>query len=240
MLRCTITANLNSVKMDKGHSAPAKPAERREGTAARQHYHHGALKDALVVAAEAILLENGVAGFSLRAAARRAGVSPSAPAHHFGDAAGLLTEVAARGFEELAKDLRGAEERGGADPAARLRELGRAYVAFAFRYPARVRLMFRRDMCDPQSERLKQAGDEAFASLERTVRAFRGIAPEEACDPRTMGMILAAWSMVHGFAQLALDGAFDVVAGDMGDLDTILNQMLSAMLAALTAPPPSK
>ncbi len=226
--------------MGRGHSAPAKPAEKRKGAAARQHYHHGALKDALVAAAEAILLENGVGGFSLRAAARRAGVSPSAPAHHFGDAAGLLTEVAARGFEELARDLREAEERGGADPAALLRELGRAYVAFALQHPARVRLMFRRDMCDPQAERLKQAADEAYALLENAVRAFCGIAPEEACDPRTMGMILAAWSMVHGFAQLALDGALDVVAGEMGDLDTILSQMLSAMLSALTVPPPSK
>ncbi len=73
-----------------------------------------------------------------------------------------------------------------------------------------------------------------------TVRAFCGIAPEQPCDPRTMGMILAAWSMVHGFAQLALDGAIDVVANDMGDLDTILSQMLSAMLSALTVSPPSK
>ncbi len=226
--------------MNRADHAPARPAEKREGAAARRHYHHGALKDALAEAAEAILLESGVAGFSLRATARRAGVSPSAPAHHFGDAAGLLTEVAARGFEELARSLCEAEQRGGADPAARLRELGTAYVAFALRHPARVRLMFRRDMCDPQSARLKQAADEAFAFLEKAVRTFRGLAPEEACDPRTMGMILAAWSMVHGFAQLALDGAFDVVANEMGDVDAILNQTLTAMLSALTASPLSE
>ncbi len=101
--------------MNRGRPAPAVAGDKRKGAAARQRYHHGALKDALVAAAEAILLESGVAGFSLRAAARRAGVSPSAPAHHFGDAAGLLAEVAARGFEELARDLRDAEERGGAD-----------------------------------------------------------------------------------------------------------------------------
>jgi AcrR family transcriptional regulator len=239
-VKIQIAGNLNGVKMEEEHAAPARPAYKRSGATGRQRYHHGALKDALVAAAEAILLESGVSGFSLRAAARRAGVSPSAPAHHFGDAAGLLAEVAARGFEELAKDLRDAEERGGSDPAARLRELGTAYIAFALRHPARVRLMFRRDMYDPRPGRLKQAGDEAFALLEKNVRAFCGIAPEEACDPRTMGLILAAWSMVHGFAQLALDGAIDVVANDMGDLDTILSQMLSAMLSALTVSPPSK
>jgi AcrR family transcriptional regulator len=240
MLRCTIAANLNGVKMTEEHGAPIRPDEKRKGAAARQRYHHGALKDALVAAAEAILLENGVGGFSLRAAARRAGVSPSAPAHHFGDAAGLLTEVAARGFEEFARDLREADERGGADPAARLRELGTAYVAFALRHPARVRLMFRRDMCDPQSGRLKQAGDEAFAFLEKAVRAYCGAEPEGAFDPRTLGTLLAAWSMVHGFAQLALDGALDAAADEMGGRDAILSRMLPAMLSALTVPPPSK
>ncbi len=224
--------------------AAAKPAEKRSSITAREHYHHGALKDALVAAAEAILLESGVTGFTLRAAARRAGVSPSAPAHHFGDAAGLLTEVAARGFEDLAKDLRAAEERAGGRSCARLRELGTAYVAYALKHPARVRLMFRRDMCDPQSERLKQVGNEAYAFLENAVRAFCGVAPEEPCDSRTMGMILAAWSMVHGFAQLALDGAFEAVAesgmAELGDLETILNQMMSAMLGALAGMAPAK
>src|SRR5271166_4254243 len=123
----------------------------------RLHYHHGALKDALVEASEAILLERGVAGLTLRAVARRVGVSPAAPAHHFGDVAGLLTEVAARGFEALSQALRAAEADAGADPAARLDAQGRAYVAFALRHPARVRLMFRRDMCDPESPRLKEA-----------------------------------------------------------------------------------
>jgi len=240
--------------MTRENSTAAKPTVKRKvrssvpkrggangGVAARANYHHGALKDALVAAAEAILLESGVTGFTLRAAARRAGVSPSAPAHHFGDAAGLLTEVAARGFEELAKDLRAALERAGSDAAAQLSELGTAYVAFALRSPARVRLMFRRDMCDQKSERLNQAGGEAFALLEKSVRLFCGAAPEGPLDPRTFGMILAAWSMVHGFAQLALDGAFEAAAKaraiEIGNLDTVLNQMMSAMLSALAGMP---
>jgi AcrR family transcriptional regulator len=228
-----------------GKKGTAKPAAKRNGAAAREHYHHGALKDALVAAAEAILLENGVSGFTLRAAARRAGVSPSAPAHHFGDAAGLLTEVAARGFEELAKDLRAAQDLGlTVSPASRLRSLGSTYVAYALKHPARVRLMFRRDMCTPQSERLKLAANEAFAFLEHSVRAYCGVPLDGPCDAHTMGMILAAWSMVHGFAQLALDGAFDAVTeggmAELGDLDTILNQMMSAMLTALAGMPPPK
>lgn len=215
--------DLNSVKMNAKHEAPA-----------REHYHHGALKEALVEATETILLESGVAGFTLRAVARRVGVSPSAPAHHFGDAAGLLSEVAARGFEQLTRALREADERAGAGPAARLREQGTAYVAFAMRHPARVRLMFRRDMCDPGNERLKAAANGAFAMLEDAVRAFCGAKPDTPLEPDAQGVLLAAWSMVHGFAELALDGAFDDAAEAMGGRNAIIDRMLPAMLATLT------
>jgi AcrR family transcriptional regulator len=200
----------------------------------RLHYHHGALKDALVEASEAILLERGVGGFTLRAVARRVGVSPAAPTHHFGDVAGLLTEVAARGFEALAQALREAEAQAGADPASRLDAQGRAYVAFALRHPARVRLMFRRDMCDPEAGHLKEAASAAFAVLEDGVRAFCGVPPGAAIEGPAFGTLLAAWSLVHGFAQLALDGAFDAAAAPMGGPEAILTRMLPAVLATLT------
>lgn len=220
--------DLNIVKMNAKRDTPA-----------REHYHHGALKEALVAATEAILLESGVAGFTLRAVARRVGVSPSAPAHHFGDAAGLLSEVAARGFEELKGALLAADDRGADDPAARLREQGIAYVAFALRHPARVQLMFQRDMCDPGNERLKAAADGAFAVLENAVRAYCGVEPAVPLEPAAQGVLLAAWSMVHGFAALALDGAFNDAAAAMGGHDAIMERMLPAMLATLTGERPS-
>src|ERR1700759_3599612 len=108
----------------------AKPAKKRA-------YHHGDLADQLVAAAEAIILERGVDGFTLREAARRAGVSPAAPAHHFKDARGLLSEVALRGFKAFGDALEEADRRGGGDPQARLHEQGLAYVKFALQNPAR-------------------------------------------------------------------------------------------------------
>src|SRR5271165_4982256 len=90
-------------------------------------YHHGALQDALIAATEAILAERGVEGFTLREAARRAGVSPAAPAHHFGDAKGLLSEVALLGFKEFGDALRRADEGAGSDPDRRLYAQGLAY-----------------------------------------------------------------------------------------------------------------
>src|SRR5215467_13991994 len=97
---------LNSVKMQKKKIGTQKARPARS-------YHHGNLHGQLVTAAEQILSEKGVEGFTLREAARRAGVSPAAPAHHFKDATGLLTGVATLGFAELAQMLGDADERAG-------------------------------------------------------------------------------------------------------------------------------
>ena len=75
------------------HMTASKTASRR---ASKDRYHHGDLKMALLRAAEAELAENGIESFSLRAVAKRAGVSHGAPAHHFKDAKGLLTALAQR------------------------------------------------------------------------------------------------------------------------------------------------
>ena len=64
---------------------PFRMARRpKEAPAPRETYHHGDLRAALIDAAEALLAERGIEGFSLREVARRSGVSPAAPAHHFG------------------------------------------------------------------------------------------------------------------------------------------------------------
>ena len=98
---------------------------------ARRGYHHGDLRQALIAAAEQLVVERGVDGFTLREAARRAGVSPAAPAHHFKDMRGLLTAVAHLGFRDFADALEAADRRGGADPQSRLRAQGAAYVALS-------------------------------------------------------------------------------------------------------------
>ena len=76
----------------------SKPAVRRSRSTEDTPYHHGALRDALLQAAERILERDGLAGLTLRAVAREAGVSHAAPTHHFGDLTGLLSELAAIGF----------------------------------------------------------------------------------------------------------------------------------------------
>lgn len=199
-----------------------------ETTEPRERYHHGDLQRALIEAAEAILIERGVEGFTLREAARRAGVSAAAPAHHFGSAAGLLTEVALLGFETLARFLREGTAEGGADPAARLRGQGIGYVRFARAHPARFLLMFRKDRLNWEDGRLRAAGQAAFVELEDAVRAYRGIAAGGPLDRAALATVLAAWSVVHGFAHLALDGKFDAL-GEAQEADAILPEMLAGL-----------
>src|SRR5882724_8031977 len=79
----------------------AKPAARRGRAADNSPYHHGALHDALLKAAERVLERDGLAGLTLRAVAREAGVSHAAPTHHFGDLTGLVSELAAIGFRQF-------------------------------------------------------------------------------------------------------------------------------------------
>lgn len=185
-----MTANLNNVKIAVSPRA----------------YHHGDLRSALIAAAGTILAERGVDGFSLRETARRAGVSPAAPGHHFGDARGLLTAVAARAFAALADALAVATSAAAGDRQARLAAQGHAYVAFALAHPGLFDLMWRRALVDPADPELAVAGRRAFAMLDAIVRD--GAPPiADPLDP-ALAPTHAAWSLVHGFARLALDGVF--------------------------------
>ena len=170
-------------------------------------YHHGDLAAALVAAAERVLDERGVEGFTLRECARRAGVSHAAPAHHFGDVRGLLTEVAASGFERLTLAITTAVSRErGAD--RRLIAGHLAYVRFAVAHPALFRLMFHSSQVDRATARMRLAGDTAFATLRQAVadvreRTHQPIRAKEVWrDPGLLGQ----WSLVHGLATLAMEG----------------------------------
>jgi AcrR family transcriptional regulator len=190
--------NLNSVK------SGAEPS------AEKRRYHHGNLREALIAAAEAILRERGATGFSLREAARRAGVSPGAPAHHFGDARGLLTAVAAGGFARLAAQLRTASNAAPAE--ARLEAISEAYLRFARENGALFGIMWLRDLLDQTDPAYLSAGRDAFNVLEQA--ATRRDVPV-ATSPRIPDpSVIAAWSLVHGLARLTLDGALDSVPAD--------------------------
>lgn len=153
-------------------------------------YHHGALRAAVLAAAAKIMEKEGLAGLSVREAARRAGVSHNAPYRHFPDRDALLAALAIEGFRELGKALEG---RSG-------RELGQAYVHYALQHPQRFRLMFGGQLALARHGELRA---QAEATYERLAKALAGLGAEASFAAA------AAWSLVHGLAQLILDGHFE-------------------------------
>jgi AcrR family transcriptional regulator len=188
-------------------------------------YHHGDLRAALLDAAAGILQEKGIEGFSLRECARRAGTSHAAPAHHFGDAQGLLSEFAASGFERMVAMMRGARTQAGPDAWEQLRATGRAYIDFALENRAAFQLMFRADRLDQGRPRLAQASAAAFDELRTALAALHG---GRAPAPQLM----LAWSAVHGFATLLLEHAADGMRQGQ-DMQAFSREMGDALLAQL-------
>ena len=167
-------------------------------------YHHGALRPALLDAALEAIGEVGPTALSMRDVARRAGVSHAASAHHFGEKAGLLTALAAQGYDLLADELAAAWAATG-----RFLEVGVAYVRFAVAHPAHFAVMFRPELLhvdDPALRAAKARSNAAlYGGVEKLPRAQAGT------DPLVAGV--AAWSIVHGFASLWLDGALPPALG---------------------------
>src|SRR5260370_18362490 len=117
-------------------------AGRRRAGAAAGSGRGGDLGAALLRAAEAVIVERGPQGFSLREVARRARVSEAAPYWHFANKEALLAAIAEAGFVALAAALEAVRDRI-QEARRRLRELGIAYVRFALAHPAHLRPMFR-------------------------------------------------------------------------------------------------
>src|SRR5690242_18144357 len=136
---------------------------------AKQSYHHGDLRRALLAAASEAIEENGVAALSLRDLARRAGVSHAAPAHHFGDKAGLLTALATEGYEQLAEALLTSRR-----VSNSFLELGVAYVRFAVTRRAEFEVMFRPELYHQDDPALRTARARSADALYTSVSDLPG------------------------------------------------------------------
>ncbi|MBO9649332.1 MAG: WHG domain-containing protein [Variovorax sp.] len=188
--------------------AAARPRVRKksEGTP----YHHGALHAALLAAAQDILESQGLAALTLRAAARAAGVSHAAPKNHFGDLTGLLSDLAAVGFREFTEALRVAGE-GAGSAEQRFDAIGEAYVRFARERTAMFLLMFRSERLDMERPQLREAVEASRAMLGGATARRMGRDPAQPPNSAQLGRMVGAWSLVHGFAMLLIDGRLEKV-----------------------------
>lgn len=196
----------------------------------RDSYHHGDLRAALLEAGEAVLSETGVAGFSLRQVARKVGVSHSAPAHHFGDANGLLIALATDGFRRFLTAMQRRREHAPEESRERIFASGLGYLDFAQSSPALFRLMFNGEVCDPTDQALEQASHAAFMHLADDVSALRQKSALE--DATVMADVLASWSTVHGYADLLISGRMDTVQGlTQAEQEALFRQVFMRVVA---------
>jgi len=166
-------------------------------------YHHGGLPLTLLAAAETVLIRDGIAGLGLRAIAREAGVSHTAPKHHFGDTTGLLSDLAAVGFQRLREAMLAAME-GFDDLRERRHAIAHAYVHFAHDNAALFGLMFRNEIVDMRRPSLSEAAKAAMQVLAPTV-GDEASAAADALSPSDAMRVTAAWAYVHGLATLLID-----------------------------------
>jgi len=174
-------------------------------------YHHGDLRRALLAEAEEALREAGIEQLSLRALARRVGVSHAAPRRHFPDRQALLDALAEAGFARLGAELDEAAEAAGPDFEARLRATASAYVRFATRDAVLLELMFAGKHGDP-SGRLDDAAGEAFAVVLELIRQGQASGALEGGEPKRVGLVLFA--TIQGIAALHAGGMLDDVEVD--------------------------
>jgi AcrR family transcriptional regulator len=191
-------------------------------------YHHGNLRRELIDATVTAVAEDGPASVSLRDVSRRVGVSHAAPVHHFADKVGLLTAVAAEGFQLLAQELEQSWKR-----HHDFAEVGVTYVRFALMHRGYFEIMFRPDLLRPSDPELTSAAARSAASLYGPLAAAAPGATED--ELRDAGR--ASWSLMHGFATLWLAGNFSGGPTEASDADA--EQLARRITAHLLLPRPA-
>lgn len=196
-----------------------------------RQYHHGDLRAALLETAERQIGRDGADAFTLRACAREAGVSHAAPAHHFGDRRGLLAAVAVTSFRRLSASMDDlmAEARSQGQPV--MAAIGLAYIRYALEHPELYRLMFRLRIAANDLPDVVEAADGCHGRL---LTAVREAASDPADDAEVREKAALAWSCVHGFVSLALEGHLEGEAG--GDVRGPQALAFAARVLARAAP----
>ncbi|WP_226621312.1 TetR/AcrR family transcriptional regulator [Alloyangia pacifica] len=168
---------------------------------AKRGYHHGNLRQALVEAALELIEEKGPTGFTLSEAAKRAGVTPAAVYRHFSGREDLIAEAARQGYEIFGDLMQYAYDSGQPSALAAFEATGRAYLAFARRYPGHYIAMFESGVSVNHSPELAAASRHARGVLEKAAADLSQHIPPEKRPPASM-FSAHIWAMSHGVVEL--------------------------------------
>jgi len=190
-------------------------------------YHHGDLHDTLLQEANTLLNEQGVEGLSLRKLAERAGVSRTAPYHHFRDKNALLCALATRAFAQLDELIQRQLEITGAHPDIQAFVI--EYLRFATENPEQYELMFGRTLWksgEPTPE-LKKVAYRSFRHYAEGLSALLQGRLPKGTDPLRVAQ--ASWATIHGLCRLTIDGIYV----DRQDMEAVSQQAVALIMAAL-------
>ena len=173
---------------------------------AKRGYHHGNLRQALVDAALVLIEARGPTGFTLSEAAKSAGVTPAAVYRHFEGREDLIAAAAQQGYEIFADLMEYAYAKGQPSALASFEATGRAYLAFARKYPGHYVAMFESGISINRSPELAAVSHRALGVLERAAEELsRHIAPER--RPPAQMVSAHIWAMCHGVVELFARGS---------------------------------
>lgn len=194
--------------------------------AGKSSYHHGDLRRALLDASLRLIEQHGAAGFTLRAAAREAGVTAGAPYHHFEDKEGVLAALAEESFQQFYQVLSAAGQAPAKSARERTDNMAEAYVRFAVEHPTRFRLMMGRDALQAARQRAPFPSARAAYELMREAVIFKesGRRDEKVSDQ----VVLLSWAAVHGLAFLAIDGHLSPAGTGWKHCGPIVRRLLRA------------
>lgn len=173
---------------------------------AKRGYHHGNLREALVEGALALIEEKGPTGFTLSEAAKQAGVTPAAVYRHFEGREDLIAEAARQGYEIFGDLMEHAYAEGQPSALAAFESTGRAYLAFARKYPGHYVAMFESGISIQRTPGLAQAAGRALGVLERAATDLAQHIPPDKRPPPAM-FSAHIWAMSHGVVELFARGS---------------------------------
>ena len=130
-------------------------------------YHHGNLKEKLIISAYQWIADNGTDGFSLRKIAKLSKVSPTAPYRHFSSKEHLLAAVTQLGFENFLNRISSGKRKN--NSIEDIVDIAIRYIDFGTENKNIISLMF--DYPIPKSDypELLLAANAAFSFLENEI-----------------------------------------------------------------------
>jgi len=171
----------------------------------KRGYHHGNLKQALIDAALKLIEAQGPQGFTLSDAAKAAGVTPAAVYRHFAGRDDLIAEIARQGFEIFADLMDHAYNDGKPTALAAFGATGRAYLAFARKFPGHYMAMFESGISMNANPDLARASERARLVFTRAAETLSRHIPADKRPPAAM-FSAHVWAMSHGVVELFARG----------------------------------